>query len=178
VDQAAGPASTAQTGGGYGGQVDVNPPERGEVENVATRRAKKKKRYFTISEANATLPLVRAIIEDIIALFPRLRDRYQRLMRVLPEGGTDAAHLEELYYVKEELLRDQERMQDYERELRELGVELKDYEVGLVDFPCRMDDREVYLCWKMGESEVAHWHELDAGFQGRQSLLTEAGQER
>ena len=51
-----------------------------------------------------------------------------------------------------------------------LDVELKDYFTGLIDFPCWMDDREVYLCWRLGEPEVAHWHELDAGFAGRQKL--------
>ncbi len=61
-------------------------------------------------------------------------------------------------------------MREYEQELRKLGVELKDYFTGLIDFPCWMDGREVYLCWQLGEPEVAHWHELDAGFAGRQKL--------
>jgi hypothetical protein len=70
--------------------------------------------------------------------------------------------------------RGQERMRDYEKELRQLGVELKDYFTGLVDFPCLMHGREVYLCWRLGESEVAHWHELEDGFAGRQKLLADA----
>ena len=69
-----------------------------------------------------------------------------------------------------ELERGQERMREYERELQNLGIELKDYFIGLIDFPCRMDGREVYLCWRLGEPEVAYWHELDAGFAGRQKL--------
>ena len=63
-----------------------------------------------------------------------------------------------------EFERGQEQMHEYERELQQLGVELKDYFTGLIDFPCRMDGREVYLCWRLGEPEVGHWHELDAGF--------------
>ena len=65
---------------------------------------------------------------------------------------------------------DQQRMQDYEQELRTLHIELKDYFTGLIDFPCWMDGREVFLCWRLGEPEVSHWHELDAGFAGRQKL--------
>ncbi len=56
-------------------------------------------------------------------------------------------------------------------ELRRLGVELKDPVAGLVDFLTQIDGREAYLCWKLGEGEIAFWHELNAGFGGRQSLL-------
>ena len=52
-----------------------------------------------------------------------------------------------------------------------LGVEPKGAVDGLVDFPSMMDGRIVFLCWKLGEAEVTHWHELDAGFSGRQSLV-------
>ena len=66
-------------------------------------------------------------------------------------------------------------MHEYERELQQLGVELKDYFTGLIDFPCWMNGHEVYLCWRLGEPEVGHWHELDAGFAGRQKLMADAG---
>ena len=55
-------------------------------------------------------------------------------------------------------------------ELRALGVEPKNGPEGLVDFPAMMEGRPVYLCWKLGEPEVLHWHDLDAGFRGRQPL--------
>jgi hypothetical protein len=61
-------------------------------------------------------------------------------------------------------------MEELERELRQLGIELKDHYIGLIDFPCRLNGREVYLCWRLGEADVAFWHELDAGFAGRQKL--------
>jgi len=53
---------------------------------------------------------------------------------------------------------------------RHLGVEPKNGPEGLVDFPAVLDGRPVYLCWKLGEPEVLHWHDLDAGFRGRQPL--------
>ena len=62
-------------------------------------------------------------------------------------------------------------MDEYVRELGQLGVELKDYFTGLIDFPSLRNGRPVYLCWRMGEAEVAYWHELEAGFAGRQKLV-------
>ncbi|MFN4261746.1 MAG: DUF2203 domain-containing protein [Gemmataceae bacterium] len=131
------------------------------------------KKYFTAAQANATLPLVRAIVTDITQLAQELRERHERLARVLPRDSRihlDALHEEEIQHIQEEFERDQERMQAYEEELRRLGVELKDYYIGLIDFPCWMNGREVYLCWKLGEPEVGHWHEIDAGFAGRRKL--------
>jgi hypothetical protein len=78
---------------------------------------------------------------------------------------------EELAQIEEELEKDGQQLHVYVEELRDLGVEPKNGPEGLIDFPSQMDGRIVYLCWKLGESEVLHWHELDAGFRGRQSLV-------
>lgn len=135
-----------------------------------TTKRKAKKKYFTEAEANATLPLVRSILRDITDLARDLRDRQQRLAGLQNANDIGAHHKEEVEHMVVEFERDQERMKDLEQELRNLNVELKDYFTGLIDFPCWMDNREVYLCWRLGEPEVAHWHELDAGFSGRQKL--------
>lgn len=135
-----------------------------------TKRAKPKKKYFTLEEANATLPLLRAILRDVTALAHELRERHQRLLRLQSAGNMDKAHEEEILQLNDSFERDQERMHEYEHELKQLHVELKDYFTGLIDFPCWMDEREVYLCWKLEEPEVSHWHELDSGFAGRQKL--------
>ena len=139
---------------------------------MAKKRVRGKKKYFTVAEANAALPLVRAVVSDITQLAQELRDRHERLSRVVPPERKmiGEAYREELEQVRADFERDQERMQEYVQELHKLGVELKDYFTGLVDFRCRMEDREVYLCWRLGEPEVAHWHELDAGFAGRKKL--------
>jgi hypothetical protein len=135
-----------------------------------TKRPRTKK-YFTVEEANATLPLLRSILRDVTTLAKDLFDRQERLSRLQPANGrVDHAHQEEVQRMLEELEVDQQRMNEYLQELKKLKVELKDYFTGLIDFPCWMDDREVYLCWRLGEPEIAHWHELDAGFQGRQPL--------
>lgn len=141
--------------------------------------AKKKKKYFTVEQANRMLPLVRAIIEDIVRLFHDVHERRERLAKVRQLPGAskrneESVYGQELQHIEEELDKEIERLQEYVDELHGLGVELKDYVSGLVDFPSLMDGREVYLCWRLGEDDVAHWHELDAGFQGRQSLLEES----
>jgi hypothetical protein len=129
-----------------------------------------RKKYFTVDEANATLPLLRAILRDVTALAQDLRDRHQRILRLQSAGKVDRAHDEEVQTMIADFERDQDRMREYEAELQQLGVELKDYLTGLVDFRCWMDGREVYLCWRLGEPDIGHWHELDAGFAGRQKL--------
>ncbi|MGE3806786.1 MAG: DUF2203 domain-containing protein [Gemmataceae bacterium] len=131
------------------------------------------KKFFTLKEANATLPLVRAIINDITELAGDLRDRYQRIVKVHAEQGSlSDVYQEELQQVVENFERDQERLQDFERELEKLGVYLKDRHLGLVDFPCWLDDHEVYLCWRQGEADIGHWHEVEAGFAGRKKITT------
>jgi len=140
-----------------------------------------KKKYFTVAEANAALPLARAIIKDITTLARDLRDRHDRLSRLKPaeRAAVGSAHQEELDQVTAEFERDQDRMREYIKELTDLGIELKDFDTGLVDFPCVMDGREVYLCWRQGEAEVAHWHETDAGFAGRRRITPDfAGPQR
>ncbi|MBI3861846.1 MAG: DUF2203 domain-containing protein [Planctomycetia bacterium] len=134
------------------------------------------KKYFTIEEANNALPLVRAIVADIVAKYAAVSERKSRLdqirdSRSSQSRGAQDLYGEELAQVEEELDREIARLQEFIDELENLGVELKDISRGLVDFRSLVDGREVYLCWLLGEEEVGHWHELEAGFAGRQSLL-------
>lgn len=131
------------------------------------------KKLFTVEQANAVLPLVRAITQDLVQLSREVMERRERL--ALLSGGRSATakdlYSEELRQIEEELDKDSEQLEAYAEELRELGVEPKSGAEGLVDFPSLMDGRIVFLCWKLGESEVTQWHELNAGFAGRQSLV-------
>ncbi len=134
-------------------------------------------RVFTVQEANATLPLVRAIVADLAALSRDVYDRRQRLL-LLNSGRQPRPqdpYQEELAQIEEELKKDTRRLQEYIEELRQLGVEPKSATEGLVDFVSVMDGRRVYLCWKLGEPEILYWHELDAGYRGRQPLAMGIG---
>ncbi len=65
------------------------------------------------------------------------------------------------------------RFQELVGDICSRGCQIKDLENGLIDFPTLWEGREVYLCWKLGEAEVGHWHEVEAGFSGRRSLTTD-----
>jgi hypothetical protein len=134
------------------------------------------KRLFTPAQANATLPLVQAIVRDIADLARDLRERHERVSHLLhsERGGLGDAYREELQQVQDDLERKQGQMADYIQELSGLGVELKDPHTGLVDFPAWMNGQEVYLCWRLGEPAVAFWHEIEAGFAGRKQLIVDA----
>ncbi len=127
-----------------------------------------------VEEANAMLPLVRAIASDLVDLSRDVVERRQRLSQLIARDDEDIdpndPYKSELVQIREELEKDARRLQEYVEELRQLGVEPKEATKGLVDFPSMMDDRIVYLCWKLDEPEVLYWHELDAGFAGRQLL--------
>jgi hypothetical protein len=135
------------------------------------------RKLFTVEQVNSMLPLVRAIVKDLAALSRDVVDRRERLAHLLAgrgDGGDDL-YREELTQIEEELQKDGQRLQEYVQELRDLGTEPKNGIEGLVDFPAIMEGRVVYLCWKLGEPEVLHWHELDAGFLGRQPLPSCSG---
>ena len=137
------------------------------------------KQRFTVDEANQRLPLVRAIVRDIVDLYQDVHERRERLLQVRHSPGSrtqdePTPYSEELDQIEQELDRDIDRLDSYVGELRELGVELKDPVVGLVDFPTLIDGREAYLCWKLGEPEVAFWHNSESGFTGRQSLFEDS----
>jgi hypothetical protein len=134
-------------------------------------------KLFTIRQANSTLPLVRAITNDIVALSREIVERRERLNHLSTRRQNESRDLysEELSQIEEELQKDTRRLREYAEELRQLGVELKSAPDGLVDFPSMIEGRIAYLCWKHGEPEVLFWHELDAGFAGRQPLTAASG---
>jgi hypothetical protein len=136
-----------------------------------------KRRLFTVEEANAMLPLVRAIVMDLSQLSKDVVERRERLGNLTANREHRPAdfYSDEVAEIEAELERDTQQLYGYVEELRQLGVEPKNGPEGLVDFPSLMDDRVVYLCWRLGEPEVMHWHDLDAGFAGRQSLAVHAG---
>src|SRR5690242_1372499 len=132
------------------------------------------RKLFTVEQVNAMLPLVRAIVTDLSQLSREVVERRERLADLLAGRNLESSdpYRAELAQIEEELEKDVRRLRDYVEELRELGAEPKNGIEGLVDFPTIMDDRVVYLCWKLDEPEVLFWHELDAGFPGRQPLPT------
>ena len=125
----------------------------------------KERKFFDLREANRTLPLVSRIVRDVVDANARMREIHLEARQSIENGQTREA----------EALQDRLQQLGFERstyveELEELGIELKDPNVGLVDFPAMLDGRIVYLCWKLGEEAIDHWHELSAGFTGRRPV--------
>ena len=124
---------------------------------------------FTVDQANRTLPLVSRIVADIVQTYERWQDaiRAFELASVGQQGDqpSSAAVARE-----REAQRLALEITGFVRELETIGVEFKGYDVGLVDFPSRIGDRTVYLCWRLGEPSVQYWHETDGGFAGRQPI--------
>ena len=124
-------------------------------------------KLFTIQEANALLPSVRTILARIQRAHRRLshyRDDARKAAEAAEQGGGGIADGLAYAIVLTELTSEM-------TELDTLGVQLKDVERGLVDFPSLRDGKVVLLCWQMGEGdELEWWHDVDAGFAGRTPL--------
>lgn len=126
-------------------------------------------RLFTIEEATAALPELIPLLNDLRnqkAAWDEARVALERLTPAMRGNGhgADAASLEG------QLQRLARAIGDGVREIRERGVEIKDIDHGLIDFPCLRGETVVFLCWHLGEEAIAYWHEVDAGFAGRQPL--------
>lgn len=126
-------------------------------------------RIFNVDEANRTLPLVRRIVEDVVRQHRLWREKILELDLVSSSSRAEEPRLRAEVLEKEaqELARE---IDGYQKELEELGIQLKDRRLGLVDFPSELSGKRVYLCWRLGEGEVQFWHEEDAGYSGRQPL--------
>jgi hypothetical protein len=122
-------------------------------------------RFFTVEEANACLPRLRLLLGEIqevrtkvLAARPEL---WPILQKSVGNGGSKKAG---------ELAFEFNRLERAIEGIKAMGCVLKDADQGLIDFLSRREGREVYLCWRYGEEKVEHWHDLQAGYAGRQAL--------
>ncbi len=129
--------------------------------------------YFTLEEANRTLPYVGPIVEDIVRAYQKWRKGVGELELLTAGGGGDAGELKQQQCLRVEVDGIAQRIHRYLDELSAVGCVFKGFDDGLVDFLSKLEGRDVYLCWKLGEAEVGYWHELNAGFAGRQELVPE-----
>jgi hypothetical protein len=144
-------------------------------------------RFFDLDEANSTLPEVRDILEslrdqraELIRLRDEVVDRTAESDRTADqahahgEGSTSAdastATDADLRVLRLRMQGVIDRMQAGVVRIDELGITLREIETGLIDFPAIASGRQIWLCWRLGEGDVAWWHELSDGFSGRQEL--------
>ena len=128
--------------------------------------ARREQKLFELEEARSTLPLVSRIVSDIVEVTAQMKEIYLEIREVAGEGS-DRDRLDEL---QERLQEIADGRSEFFEELAALGIEMKDPNKGLVDFPALLDGRVVYLCWKLGEETIEHWHELATGFDNREPV--------
>jgi hypothetical protein len=122
-------------------------------------------KLFTIEEANSLIPVVRPKLEKIKAQYEKIGALRETAKSAASESGgggmkSGTIYVKSLYEIGK-----------LTTEFHELGVQLKDYTRGLIDFPCLRDGQVVLLCWQLGEAEeIEWWHEIEAGFAGRKPL--------
>lgn len=127
-------------------------------------------KYFTLADANRTLPLVKRIVADVTALHPKWRDLVYRYELIAAQAKPEWGESEEQLALRNQIEDVARQMNDYLRELEEIGCVFKGFEEGLVDFHGTLDGRDMLWCWKQGEQEITHWHEVEAGYAGRQPI--------
>ena len=130
-------------------------------------------RTFTLDEAQVLLPVLESLLRRSIEgkqLLEKIEAEFQEVsQRIFHAGGTrvDIAHLALRKAEKEKAL---QRVKDALAEIDATGVQVKDLDVGLLDFPCRVNDQTILLCWKLGEKSIAHWHGTDEGYRYRKPI--------
>ncbi len=131
------------------------------------------RKFFTLGEANRSLVLVRKIVRDILSLYCKaklIEEQYSVLDKEI-----DRAKRSELKSRYQQIFC---QLKVYERELQEIGCHLRDWQTGAVEWPAILDEREIYLCWRMGEDKVEYWHEAYESFAGRRKISNEFASEK
>ena len=132
-------------------------------------------RLFTVEEANRYLDRVRPVLEDLVHARSKLDSLLREVRRLHREVHADGVlprpDLKQRLEARLARLAELEsRLQDLGKRLEDDGVVLKDLALGIVDFPAVLDRQPVYLCYRLGEDRVGHWHGVEEGFSGRRSL--------
>ena len=128
---------------------------------------------FTLDEAHSLLPVLESLLRSAIAgkkVMEEVEAEMQALThRIFLNGGTHV-DIVPLARRKAERVKAEQRLRDAFGEIDSIGVQVKDLEIGLLDFPCEVEGEIVLLCWKLGEKSITHWHGEKEGFAGRKPI--------
>ena len=130
-------------------------------------------RTFTLAEAETLLPILESLLRTAIdgkKLIGAVDGEFQELAhQVFLQGGT-AVNVVHMARRKAEREKSIQKVKDAIAEIDAAGVQVKDLDIGLLDFPCEVEGRTVLLCWKLGEKGITHWHGVSEGFAGRKPI--------
>ena len=130
-------------------------------------------RSFTLDEAQSLLPVLESLLRTAIAsrkLIESVDAELQELAHEVFLKGGMAVRVVEVARRKAEREKAIQKAKDAISEIDAIGVQVKDLDIGLLDFPCEVDGRTVLLCWKLGEKGITHWHGVSEGFAGRKPI--------
>jgi hypothetical protein len=128
---------------------------------------------FTLDEAQAMLPLVESLLKRALeskSAAEAVEEQLGGLQQRIAAAGGMRVDVSQVAKLRAEAEVEMRRLRETLTEIDEIGVQVKDLDAGLLDFPCRLDDEIVLLCWRLGETTIEHWHTMEAGFQGRQPV--------
>jgi hypothetical protein len=128
---------------------------------------------FTLEEAQSLLPVLESLLKRAIEgkrLAEESESELSSLAQSIYLSGGMRVNTTMAAKQRAEMDGHLKRVKESIAEIDAIGVQVKDLDAGLLDFPCRLDDKVVLLCWRMGETSIEHWHTMDSGFQGRQPV--------
>jgi hypothetical protein len=128
---------------------------------------------FTIDEAQSLLPVLESLLKRAIEgkrAAQEVEARISELGRRIYLSGGMRVNVAEAGKLRTEMDAHLQRVRESIAEIDSIGVQVKDVDSGLLDFPCRLEDQVVLLCWRMGETSIEHWHTVEDGFKGRQPV--------
>ena len=122
-------------------------------------------RYFTLPEANQALTIIRPLMDEVQQIRQKILEKQPEAWPAIEKSAGNGGNR-----ALSNMVQDFEKFDALIHRLQDTDVLIKDINSGLLDFPALKDGREVYLCWQYGEDDIAFWHEVEAGFAGRQPI--------
>ena len=124
-------------------------------------------KYFTLQEANQALEAIHPWMEEVQEIRGKILEHQPQIWSVMEKSAGNGGNP-----TLSRLVSSFDRLDELIHAIQDTGALIKDINLGLLDFPTLKDDHEVYLCWKYGEYDIQFWHEVEAGYAGRQSIST------
>ena len=122
-------------------------------------------KYFSLQEANEALVPIRSWMDEIQTIRQEILKHQPEIWSVMEKSAGNGGNP-----TLSRMVKSFDRLDALIHSIQDAGALIKDINTGLLDFPALKDGREVYLCWKYGEGDIAFWHEIEDGFAGRQSI--------
>ena len=121
--------------------------------------------YFTLQEANEALNIIRPLMDEVQVIRQKILENQPEAWPAIEKSAGNGGNR-----ALSNLVQDFEKLDALVHQIQDTGAQIKDLNTGLLDFSALKNGREVYLCWQHGEDDIQYWHEIEAGFAGRQPI--------